>query len=103
MQDYLIQERALCILERVEEIIEHGLFPESPSLINGFKASFMLAKKDLRLYSRSFNDSGLYFSILEAEAVYEEYSEVLEGLGYQGLTQEEKLVLEEGLKLLGCL
>lgn len=103
MQEFLIQQRAQCILDRVEEIIEHGLYSESPSLIHGYKASFLLAKKDLRLYRRSFNDSGLYFSILEAEAVYEEYSEELDGLGHHGLTQQEKEILEEGLSRLGCL
>ena len=90
-----IQLRSEIILEQIEDYLNKGYDLACPSTLDGYKASYCLAKRDLDLYARSFKDSGLMFSIIEAEVIWEKYSEYLEGTGVMGMSNSEKMVLEE--------
>ena len=90
-----IQYRAEILLEQIEDDINSGYDLSCPSTLDGYKASFCLAKRNLDLYVRSFKDSGLMFSITEAEAIWEKYVDHLEDTGYMGMSKAEKIVLQE--------
>jgi hypothetical protein len=88
-----IQERAQILLDEIEYQMERSEGLDNPDLLDGFKAAFCLAKRDLQLYKRSFYDVGLDIDLKSAEAIWEEFSFLLPG--YKGLTLPEKETLRE--------
>ncbi len=95
-----VERRSNIVLEIIEEKINKGLDLDNPDLLDAYKATFCLAKRDLNLYRRSFSESGLHFCTLSTEAVWEDCSYELQGTGYLGLSDFEKQILEEALERL---
>lgn len=93
-----ITERAEIILNAIDSNIDKGHNIDSPDLIDGYKAAFCLANKNIDLYCRSFKDSGLYFSIDSADAIWDDFSDHL--FGYQGLSKLERELLSDALEMI---
>ena len=93
-----IEDRSECILNAIDECMEDGRLLDSPDLLDAYKAAFCLAKRDLKLYNRTFSDAGgTEFSIDSAEAIWESLADNL-NFGYKGLTVQERSIMEEALQ-----
>ena len=93
-----VNERANVILDIIDENINKGIDIDNPDLIDGYKAAFCLAHRDIKLYCRSFKESGTSFNVDSADAIWDHFCDSL--YGYKGMTSLERSLLEDAIKLI---